>query len=101
MKDMRTLHVLEGLQNYECLFVPKQGAYLCLSGPVNETSTSKEKCPFLLEFGKSSLWSHKVALKYIWKYRVGRFALDQEADLCPKGTEPSSSCYGTTSIFVY
>lgn len=35
---------------------------------------------------KSSLWFHKVALEYILEYRVGRFALDQEADLCPKDT---------------
>lgn len=49
---------------------------------------------------KSSLWSHKVALKCILEFRVGRFALDQEADLCPKGTDLCSSCYGTASIFV-
>lgn len=47
-----------------------------------------------------SLWFHKVALKYILEYRVDRFALDQEADLCPKGTSLCSSCYGTASIFV-
>lgn len=61
---------------------------------------TRKRAHLLSEFGKSSLWSHKVALKYILKYRVGRFALDQEADLCPKGTKPCSSCYGTASIFV-
>lgn len=56
--------------------------------------------PFLHEFSKSPLWFYKVALKYILKYRVGRFGLDQEADLGPKGTKLCSSCYGTASIFV-
>lgn len=66
----------------------------------NEWNILIKKGPFLPEFGKSSLQFRKVALKYILKYRAGRFALDQEAALCLKGTKPCSSCYGTASIFV-
>lgn len=45
-----------------------------------------QKGSILARIWESSLWFHKVALKYISEYRAGRFALDQEADLCLKGT---------------
>lgn len=92
-------HGLKALQNVAAHLSQKQGAYLCISGPVNEISHPKNGS-ILACIWKSSLWSQKVALKCILEFRVGRFALDQEADLCPKGTDLCSSCYGTASIFV-
>ena len=98
-KETRILHAY--LQNYERLFTPKQGAYLEHIWTSECNIHTKNRAHLLPAFGKPSLWFYKIALNHILKYRVGSFALDQEADLCPKGTKLCSSCHGTASIFVY
>lgn len=80
-------HGLEALQNMAVyLSQSKEHIYASFGQWKKHPHKKKKNGSILACIWKSSLWFHKVALEYILEYRVGRFALDQEADLCPKGT---------------